>query len=98
MRRKGHYAFGEFVSTNPDPVVQAWMPGYHAVYGVDPEIYASVYYDATKLMANAMMQATEITGPAIREAIAKTKDFRGVMTHLYRVADRRHGAYRPDHA
>jgi len=56
------------------------MQRYHAAYGVDPEIYASVYHDAANVLANAMMQATEMTGPAIRDAIAKTKDFRGVIT------------------
>lgn len=77
---EGNYAFGEFVSTNSDPAVQAWDARYHAAYGVDPEIYASVYHDAANVLANAMMQATEMTGPAIRDAIAKTKDFRGVIT------------------
>jgi branched-chain amino acid transport system substrate-binding protein len=77
---EGNYAFGEFVPTNSDPVVQAWVARYHGVYGAEPEIYASVYYDGAKVLANAMMQATEMTGPAIRDALTKTKDFRGVIT------------------
>lgn len=77
---EGNYAFSEFVPTNPDPVVQKWVARYHAAFGTEPEIYASVYYDGVKVLANAMMQATEITGPAIRDALAKTSDFRGVIT------------------
>jgi branched-chain amino acid transport system substrate-binding protein len=77
---EGAFAICEFVTNNPDPAVQEWRQRYHAVYGTDPDIYGSVYYDATKLLADAMKRATGINGPAIQQALTATKGFRGVVT------------------
>jgi branched-chain amino acid transport system substrate-binding protein len=76
----GAYSLGEFIANNPDPVVQEWVKRYHAAYGADPELYGSVYYDSTVLLADAMKRAGEISGPAIQQALTKTTNFRGVMT------------------
>jgi branched-chain amino acid transport system substrate-binding protein len=76
----GAFAVGEFISANPDPVVQEWCQRYHAAYGADPELYGSVYHDSTKLLADAMKRATEISGPAIQKALTQTTGFRGVVT------------------
>ena len=76
----GAFSIGEFIANNPDPVVQGWCKRYHAAYGADPELYGSVYYDATMLLADAMKRASEISGPAIQQALTKTANFRGVVT------------------
>lgn len=76
----GTYSVTDFVQSNPDPGIAAWKPVYHAVYGEDPELYATTYYDAMNLIAFAASQASEITGPAIREALTKIKDRPGIMT------------------
>jgi branched-chain amino acid transport system substrate-binding protein len=77
---EGAYAIGEYISNNPDPVVQDWVKRYHAAYGADPELFASVYYDAANVLAAAMKRATEMTGPAIQKALTGTTGFRGVIT------------------
>ena len=76
----GAYSIGEFIADNPDPVVREWVKRYHAAYGADPELYGSVYYDATKILGDAMQRATAIDGAAIQEALTKTRSFRGVVT------------------
>lgn len=90
----GAYAVGEFISNNPDPAKQAWRQRYHAAYGADPELYGSVYYDATKLLADAIGRAAEITGPGVQKALAGTTGYTGAVT-TYRWApngDMVHGA------
>ncbi|MDR3470741.1 MAG: ABC transporter substrate-binding protein [Devosia sp.] len=77
---EGAFSIGEFIANNPDPVVQAWVTRYRAAYGADPELYGSVYYDATKLLADAIGRASEVSGPAIQQALTATKGFRGVVT------------------
>lgn len=73
-------SIAEFINTNPDETVQAWKARYQTAYGEAPELYASVYYDATYIIANAMKHASDISGPAIQEAIAKTQDLKGAVT------------------
>jgi len=48
------------------------------VYGSLPDSVAALAYDATKLAVDAMMRAPDLSGPALRDAIAATKDFPGV--------------------
>jgi branched-chain amino acid transport system substrate-binding protein len=77
---EGAYAISDFVPSNPDPVVVAWNAAYRAAYGEGPDITATWYYDAMKLLALAASQASSITGTGIRDALMKTKDLRGAMT------------------
>jgi branched-chain amino acid transport system substrate-binding protein len=76
----GTYSVTDFVQSNTDPAIAAWKPVYHAVYGEDPELYATTYYDAMNLIAFAASQASAITGPGIRDALTKIKDRPGIMT------------------
>jgi branched-chain amino acid transport system substrate-binding protein len=77
---EGAISIGEYISNNPDPAVQEWVKHYHAVYGADPEVFGTIYYDAVKILADAMKRATDISGPAIQQALTQTKGFRGVVT------------------
>ena len=76
----GAYSLSEYISTNPDPEKQAWRAKYHEVYGNDPELYGSVYYDAAKLLGDAIKRAASPTGPDIQKALAATAGFKGVVT------------------
>ena len=76
----GAFAVGEFISNNPDPAKQEWNKRYRAAYGNDPELYGSVYYDATRLVADAMRRAPEVSGPAVAKALGETHDVKGVVT------------------
>jgi branched-chain amino acid transport system substrate-binding protein len=77
----GVYAIVAWSAENPAPEVQAYNAKYKAAYGEPPELFASTYYDAAHLAARAMRNASEISGPAIREALTKTQDVSGVLAH-----------------
>jgi len=76
----GAYSIAEFISNNPDAGIQAWDKKYKAAYGEEPELYGSVYYDAAKLVLDAIKRAKTIDGKGVRDALAATKDFKGVVT------------------
>ena len=52
-----------------------------------PDALAALGYDAALVAIDAMNRATDLTGPAIREAIEKTKDFQGVAGRISLDAD-----------
>ena len=77
----GCLAIGEFVKDNPDERVQAWKKLYAATYpGDEPELYATVYHDAAKLIIAAMERSDSISGEAIQQALTGIRDFQGIVT------------------
>jgi branched-chain amino acid transport system substrate-binding protein len=77
---EGVYAITDFVQQNPDPAITAWKKLYGAAYHAEPELYASTYFDAMNLLADAIAAAGDMTGPSIRDALTKLQGVRGVMT------------------
>ncbi|MCC7022917.1 MAG: ABC transporter substrate-binding protein [Thermomicrobiales bacterium] len=62
-----------------DPAANAFKEAYKADYGTEPEsVFAALGYDGVKLMADAISRANSTEGPAIRDALAATHDFKGV--------------------
>ncbi|RZN34851.1 ABC transporter substrate-binding protein [Bradyrhizobium sp. Leo121] len=77
----GCMAIGEFVKDNPDERVQNWKRLYSATHpGDEPELYATVYHDAAKLIIAAMERADAITGEGIQQALTAIRDFPGIVT------------------
>jgi branched-chain amino acid transport system substrate-binding protein len=74
----GSFFSNHYTHENPDPVIQNFVKAYKEKYGAVPDALAALGYDAAMVAADAMNRATEMTGPAIRDAIEKTKDFPGV--------------------
>jgi len=64
---------------NPDPKVQGFVQAYTAEYGKAPEnAFAALGYDMMMQIADAIQRAGSAEPPAIRDALATTKDFKGV--------------------
>ncbi|MGI9253753.1 MAG: ABC transporter substrate-binding protein [Thermomicrobiales bacterium] len=62
-----------------DPKAKEFIEAYTAEYGTAPEnVFAALGYDGINLMAAAIEAAGTTDGPAVRDALAKTKDFGGV--------------------
>lgn len=62
-----------------DPKAQEFIAAYTAKFDRAPEnVYAALGYDAIYLMAAAIEAAGTTDGPAVRDALAATKDFVGV--------------------
>jgi branched-chain amino acid transport system substrate-binding protein len=74
----GSYFSNHYSPDNPDPRVQKFITDYKAAYGGTPDALAALGYDAAYVAVEALKRATDMTGPAIRDAIAQTKDFPGV--------------------
>ncbi|WP_223642484.1 ABC transporter substrate-binding protein [Corallococcus sp. EGB] len=75
---EGSYFSNHYSPDNPDPVVQNFLAKYKSAYGSVPDSVAVLAYDAGRLLVDAMRRAPDTSGPALRDAIAATKDFPGV--------------------
>ncbi|WP_257453510.1 ABC transporter substrate-binding protein [Archangium lipolyticum] len=74
----GSYFSNHYSPDNPDPKVQKFIADYKAAYGGVPDALAALGYDSAKVAIAAIEKAKDLSGPAIRDAIAQTKDFPGV--------------------
>jgi len=75
---EGSYFSDHYSPDNPSPLVQKFIAEYKAVYGSVPDSLAGLGYDAARVAIAAMKRAPDLSGSAIRDAIAQTKDFPGV--------------------
>lgn len=74
----GCFFSNHYSSDDPSPDVQRFVTTYKARYnGKLPDAMAILGYDSILLMADAIQKAGSTDGKAIRDALAKTKDFPG---------------------
>lgn len=74
----GSYVSNHYSSDDPSPRVQEFIKKYSAKYNGVPDSLAALGYDAARVAIDAMKRAPDLSGPAIRDAIAATKEFPGV--------------------
>jgi branched-chain amino acid transport system substrate-binding protein len=75
----GSYFSNHYTVESPDPKVKEFIAAYKAMFdGQTPDAMAALGYDAAMIAADAMRRAKDLSGPAVAEAIAATKDFSGV--------------------
>lgn len=75
----GSYFSNHYTTESTDPVVVNFIKKFKERYnGETPDALAAAGYDAAKVLIEAMERAEELTPKAIRDEIAKTKDFAGV--------------------
>jgi branched-chain amino acid transport system substrate-binding protein len=65
-----------------EPRVQQFVLRYKEKYGSVPDAMAALGYDAAKLLADALGRAGSTEGPALRDALAATRDFGGVTGRI----------------
>ncbi|QRK12900.1 ABC transporter substrate-binding protein [Archangium violaceum] len=75
---EGSYYANHYSVDNPDPRVQEFIKKYKAAYGAVPDSVAALAYDAAQLAIDAMTRAPDLSGKAIRDALAATQNFPGV--------------------
>ena len=75
---EGSYYSNHYSVDNPDPRVRAFIARYQQVHGAVPDSVAALAYDAARLAIDAMTRAPNLSGPAVRDALAATHDFPGV--------------------
>jgi branched-chain amino acid transport system substrate-binding protein len=75
---EGCYFTNHYDSADPDPKVVEFVKNFKARYNVVPDAMAVTGYDAANIMFDAITRAKSTDGPAIRDALAQTKDFPAV--------------------
>jgi branched-chain amino acid transport system substrate-binding protein len=84
---EGSYFSSHYSAEDPSPRIVEFVKRYRARYGAAPEALAALGYDAAGLAMDAMERARDLTGPAIREAVAATRSFAGVTGGITLDAD-----------
>ena len=74
----GVYFANHFWVGSEDPLVKKFVADYQAKYGVAPDATAATAYDAARLLFDAFKRAKSVEKPAVRNALAATRDFPGV--------------------
>jgi branched-chain amino acid transport system substrate-binding protein len=78
----GCYFSNQFSAGDPNPVVQEFGKVYRDRFGSLPDNFAALGYDAANVLLDAIKRANSADSGAIRDAIARTKDFPGVSGHI----------------
>lgn len=75
----GAYFSNHYSMDDPSPRVARFIADYKKAYGGElPDSLAAQAYDAAGVLADAMKRAADLSGPAIRDALAQTKAYAGV--------------------
>ncbi|MFO7177457.1 MAG: ABC transporter substrate-binding protein [Pseudomonadota bacterium] len=75
---EGSYFSNHFAPDAATPKAQKFVADFRARYGQNPTGLGALGYDAGAVLVDAMKRATSLEPSAIRDALAKTKDFVGV--------------------
>jgi len=75
---EGSFVSNHYSPEDPSPQVQNFISKYKGKFGGVPDSLAALGYDAANVAIEAMKRAPDLSGPALRDEIAKTKDFPGV--------------------
>ncbi|KKM10356.1 branched-chain amino acid ABC transporter substrate-binding protein [Clostridiales bacterium PH28_bin88] len=79
---EGGYFTNHYSPEDTRPEVQKWVGEYKAKYGSVPDALATLSYDATNLLLNAIKTANSNDPAKIKEAMKATKDFKAVSGNL----------------
>lgn len=74
----GSYFSNHYTTESTLPEVQEFIKKYKSVYNEVPDGLAAMGYDAALILIEAMQKAPEISPKAIRDELAKIKDFQAV--------------------
>jgi branched-chain amino acid transport system substrate-binding protein len=89
----GSYFSNHYTQESPDPKVKDFIAKYQAAYGAVPDALAAMGYDAALVAFDAMNRAKDLSGAAIADAIAATKEFKAVTGTIS--LDPQHNAVKP---
>jgi branched-chain amino acid transport system substrate-binding protein len=75
----GSYFSNHYSVEDPDPKIQDFVNRFKALYNSEvPDSMAVLGYDAVMMLRDALNRASTLDRKGIRDALAATKDFRGV--------------------
>ncbi|MDD2706533.1 MAG: ABC transporter substrate-binding protein [Verrucomicrobiae bacterium] len=76
------YFSNHYSPEDPRPEVQAFVEKYRKRFGVTPDALAVTGYDGAHVLFDAIRRANSTDGAAIRDALAQTRDFKGVSSRI----------------
>lgn len=74
----GGYFSNHYTAEDPRPEVQEFVQKFKAKYNTSPDGLAAQGYDAALVLIDALKRSGSTEGPKLRDAIASTKNFKGV--------------------
>lgn len=74
----GTYFTASFAVDDPNPLGREFSKKFKDRFGIDPDGTAAVSYEAAIVLFDAIRRAGSTDGPALRDALAATKNFEGV--------------------
>jgi branched-chain amino acid transport system substrate-binding protein len=89
----GSYFSNHYSPDDPSPRIQEFVSKYKARHGGVPDSLAAQAYDAARIAADAIGRAPDLSGTAIRDALAATRDYPGVTGII--TIDAQHNAVKP---
>jgi len=75
---EGCYYSNHFSNEDQSPAIQEFVKKYESKHGRKPDAMAALGYDSAKILFEAIKRANSVEGPALRDAIAATKDYAGI--------------------
>ena len=75
---RGSFFSNHFSAHDTEPEVRKFVEGFTGIYGFPPDAFAATAYDAAHLMFDAVERAGSSDPRAVRDALAATRDFKGV--------------------
>ncbi len=78
----GGYFTNHYSPNDPRPEVQEWVKKYLAKYGSNPDALATLGYDATCLLLEAIKKANSDNSVKVKEALQGIKDFISVSGRI----------------
>lgn len=79
---EGGYFTSHYSPDDPRPEVKTWVESYKAKYNTVPDAFATLGYDATNMLLNAIKTAGSDDPAKIKDALQSTKDFAAVTGKL----------------
>ena len=79
---EGGYFTNHYSPEDTRAEVQAWVKEYKAKFGSEPDALATLCYDATNLLLNAIDTAKSNDPVKIKDALKATKDFKAVSGNI----------------
>jgi branched-chain amino acid transport system substrate-binding protein len=78
----GSYFSNHYTIEDPDPRIQKFVTDYKARFNKVPDALAALAYDAAHILFDSIKKAGSTEPKAIRDAIAQTKDYKGVTGNI----------------
>ncbi|MGX8700810.1 ABC transporter substrate-binding protein [Caproiciproducens sp.] len=76
------YSVTDFIPSNTDEKVATFVKKFKEKYNVEPDLFASSYYNATYLLADALKRAGTADREKLQQELLKTKDFPSIYGNM----------------